>query len=67
MSTNTQSNVEHPDTIKETNWLPSPPSGPFNLTIRIYQPKPEVTDGKIKDGLMVGPATYAIPPVKRVD
>ena len=32
-----------------------PPSGPFNLTIRAYQPKKEILDG-----------TYKLPPVKKV-
>jgi hypothetical protein len=43
-----------PGSDKESNWLPIPPSGLFNLTIRIYNPKKEALD----------PA-YKIPPVKR--
>jgi len=56
-----------PGAGKESNWLPLPPSGPVNLTIRVYQPKPEMMNGKTENNLMVGPATYQIPPVKRVD
>ena len=48
-----QANSPGPD--NEANWLPSPPSGPFNLTIRVYQPKKEILDG-----------TYKLPPVRRV-
>jgi hypothetical protein len=43
-----------PGADKEANWLPSPPSMPFNLTIRVYQPKKSLLEG-----------TYKIPPVKR--
>ena len=44
-----------PGPDKEANWLPSPPSLPFNLTIRVYQPKQEIFDG-----------TYKFPPVTKV-
>lgn len=44
-----------PGTDKEANWLPCPPSLPFNLTIRVYQPKKPLLDG-----------SYKIPPVTRV-
>ena len=47
--------AKSPGADKETNWLPTPPSGPFNLTVRIYQPRKEVLDG-----------TYKLPPVKTV-
>ncbi|MGR4871118.1 DUF1254 domain-containing protein [Variovorax sp. LARHSF232] len=47
--------AKSPGADKEANWLPSPPSGPFNLTVRIYQPKKEALDG-----------TYKIPAVKKV-
>jgi hypothetical protein len=35
-----------PGPDKETNWLPCPPSDPFNLTIRVYQPEQSLLDGK---------------------
>jgi hypothetical protein len=44
-----------PGPDKESNWLPLPPSGMVNLTIRIYNPKPETFDPR-----------YKFPPVKRV-
>lgn len=44
-----------PGPDKESNWLPIPPSGPFNLTVRAYQPKKELIDG-----------SYKLPPVKKV-
>lgn len=47
--------AKSPGADKESNWLPCPPSGAFNLTIRIYQPKKEMLDG-----------TYKIPPVNKV-
>ncbi len=40
---------------KEANWLPAPPSGPFNLTVRIYWPTQAVLDG-----------TYKLPPVRKL-
>jgi len=45
-----------PGLDKESNWLPLPPSGMVNLTIRIYNPKKEALD----------PA-YKFPPVMRID
>jgi hypothetical protein len=33
-----------PGKDKEPNWLPAP-AGPFNLTARLYWPKPQVLDG----------------------
>lgn len=57
---------DSPGADKESNWLPIPPSGPFNLTIRVYQPKEEIMDGKTKNHLIVEPSTYKIPPIKKV-
>jgi hypothetical protein len=48
-----QSGSPGPD--KESNWLPAPVSGPFNLTERDYWPTEAVLDG-----------TYKLPPVKKV-
>jgi hypothetical protein len=36
---------ENPGADKESNWLPAPKE-PFNLTMRIYAPKPEALTGK---------------------
>jgi hypothetical protein len=36
---------ENPGPDKEANWLPAP-KGPFNLTMRLYAPKPDVLVGK---------------------
>ena len=44
-----------PGADKESNWLPCPPSGPFNLTIRVYQPKQAILDG-----------SYKLPPVRKI-
>ena len=40
---------------KESNWLPSPPGGPMNLTLRCYWPKEPFLNG-----------TYKLPPLERV-
>ena len=48
-----QANSPGPD--KESNWLPCPPSLPFNLSVRVYQPKTSLKDG-----------TFKIPPIQRV-
>jgi hypothetical protein len=39
--------IQHasPGAEKESNWLPAP-AGDFNLTMRVYSPKREVTDGR---------------------
>jgi hypothetical protein len=36
---------ESPGKEKEANWLPAP-EGAFNLTMRLYAPKPEALNGK---------------------
>ena len=47
---------DSPGADKESNWLPCPPSGSFNLTVRVYQPKPSLLNG-----------TYKLPPVTKVN
>lgn len=47
--------AQSPGPDRESNWLPCPPSLPFNLSIRVYQPKAALTDGSFK-----------IPPIRRV-
>ncbi len=37
--------TDSPGADQEANWLPAPKQGPFNLTIRVYWPKPEVLNG----------------------
>jgi hypothetical protein len=39
--------IQHdaPSAEKNSNWLPAP-EGPFNLALRLYSPKPEVTNGQ---------------------
>jgi hypothetical protein len=44
-----------PGADKEANWLPSPPSGPFSLTVRDYWPTEAALDG-----------SYKVPPIKKV-
>ncbi len=36
---------ESPGKDKEANWLPAP-KGPFNLTMRLYAPKPDALTGQ---------------------
>ena len=40
--------IQHgsPGTNKESNWLPSPEKGVLGITMRLYQPKAEVLDGR---------------------
>ena len=43
--------AESPGADKESNWLPAPSSGPFNLTLRMYWPTeapPSIVDGSWK-------------------
>jgi hypothetical protein len=35
-----------PGADKESNWLPSPKSGPLGVTMRLYAPKPQALDGR---------------------
>jgi hypothetical protein len=49
-----QSDSPGPD--RESNWLPIPPSGSYNVTVRVYQPKESLMDG-----------TYHLPPITRTD
>jgi hypothetical protein len=46
--------AESPGKDREANWLPMPPSGPVNLTTRVYWPEKGLLDG-----------TYKIPPIKK--
>jgi hypothetical protein len=47
---------ESPGADKESNWLPSPQSGPFKLGLRLYVPKKQVADG-----------TWKPPAIQRID
>lgn len=47
---------ESPGSGRESNWLPTPVSGSFSLSMRIYWPKAEVLDG-----------TWKPPALRRVD
>jgi hypothetical protein len=55
-----------PGPDREPNWLPCPPSGPFNVTVRVYQPKQTMLDGHTENNLVVQAGTYQIPPIQRV-
>ena len=46
---------ESPGTERESNWLPTPQSGGFSMTLRIYWPEGRALDGR-----------WAPPPVKRI-
>jgi len=56
-----------PGADKETNWLPCPPSGPFKVAIRVYQPEEALLNGKTKNNLEVEAGAYKIPPIKKVE
>jgi hypothetical protein len=58
--------AESPGADKEANWLPCPPSGPINVSIRVYWPKEAMLDGRSEDNLVVQAGTYQIPPLMRV-
>jgi hypothetical protein len=47
--------TESPGAEKESNWLPAPANGPFNLVIRNFWPKESALHG-----------TYKVPPTRRV-
>ncbi len=36
---------ESPGEVLESNWLPTPASGPFTMNLRLYWPRPEALDG----------------------
>lgn len=65
-SLNVYIQARSPGSERESNWLPCPPSGPFNLSARSYQPKAELMDGLTENGLVVEAGSYTIPPVTRV-
>jgi hypothetical protein len=37
--------AERPTDVRESNWLPAPTAGAFEIAMRLYGPKPEVIDG----------------------
>ena len=55
-----------PGDAKLPNWLPCPPSGPFNLTVRVYQPRNEMINGRAENDVIVEAGEYAMPPVVAV-
>ena len=52
-----------PGDAKEPNWLPCPPSGLFNLTVRVYHPDAKIVSGRTDGNLIVEAGEYAIPPL----
>jgi Protein of unknown function (DUF1214) len=52
-----------PGRAEEPNWLPCPPSGLFNLTVRVYHPDPKMISGRTERNLIVEADEYALPPV----
>jgi len=59
--------AQSPGRDREANWLPCPPSGPFNVTARVYQPKKAMLDGQTKNNLVIQAGTYQIPPIQKVN
>ena len=59
--------AQSPGPDREANWLPCPPSGPFNVTTRVYQPKQAMLDGHTQDSVVVQAGTYQIPPIQKVN
>jgi hypothetical protein len=47
--------ADSPGKAKESNWLPAPKTGTWNLTLRLYAPKREALDG-----------TWSPPAIKRI-
>lgn len=47
---------ENPGPAKESNWLPSPPTGTLGITLRLYAPRPAAIYGR-----------WTPPPVQRVE
>lgn len=56
-----------PGADKEANWLPYPPSGPFNVTAGVYQPKRTIMDGRAEANVVVEAGSYEIPPINKVN
>jgi hypothetical protein len=58
--------AQPPGPDREANWLPCPPSGPFNVTVRVYQPRQAMLDGHTKNNLVIQAGTYQIPPIQNM-
>ena len=46
--------AEAPEDVPTSNWLPSPADGPFMVAMRLYEPRPEITDGSWQPPGIVG-------------